>query len=67
VNISDVSAPSSAAAAETSITLVKRVQDQQRLEGEAAVGLIEAAGELQEPSGLPRGDGTGTLVDVTVG
>lgn len=47
-----------------SITMARRAQDQQKLEGKAAVGLILAAGAMLDAP--PAADGTGRHVDVRV-
>lgn len=46
----------------TSLAMAQRAQDQQKLEGRAAVGLIVAAGAVQ--ASAPSVDGTGRHVDV---
>ena len=46
------------------IEVLTRLQDQQKLEGEAAQRLIEAAGEVGEQAPAPAADGTGQLLDV---
>ncbi len=56
---------SAVTAAEMSSSIAGKVLEQQRLEGQAAMQLIESARQVQD-SGLPRGDGTGTLVDCVV-
>lgn len=50
--------------AEQSISIAKRAQDAQKVEGEAAVSLIEGAAGIQQAP--PTGDQTGQYVNVRV-
>ncbi len=48
-------------AADQNIAIAKRAQDHQKVEGEAAVSLIEKAGDIGKAG--PTGDHTGKLVN----
>ena len=71
MNIAGVPCSSCASAAQTSVAMVKKTLDALKIEGRAAVGLIDAAGAVAGNGGgdgaRPRpADGTGQAVDVTV-
>ena len=62
--MTSVAAIDAAAHQGASIEVLTRLQDQQKLEGEAAQRLIEAAGDVGEQAAAPAADGTGQLLDV---
>lgn len=70
MNISSTPATNAAVLAETNITVAKKALDAQKIEGRAAVGLIETAGAVAENANRATqpaaADGTGRAVDVTV-
>lgn len=68
MNISGSTGPNPAVMAESSITMAKKALDAQKVEGRAALGLIEAAGAVaaQGAARPAAADGTGTRVDVSV-
>lgn len=49
---------------EQNVAIAKQVQDHQKIEGEAAVSLIETAGSVQQAP--PTGDHTGRHLNVRV-